>query len=107
MQINAQWGSIRLYSWNWQSNADKGKDILNANYNQSVQHAENVGHSMTDYQHWNNALALYNTGDYYYIWDDEEETWIPDPDNETGVRYADSPDVDNDVRDYEQEKPWE
>ena len=62
---------------------------------------------MTDYQHWNNALALYNTGDYYYIWDDEEETWIPDPDNETGVRYADSPDVDNDVRDYEQEKPWE
>lgn len=102
MQINGpQWGNIREYAWNWQSNINKGISILNANYGQSVQHASNLGHSMTDYQHWNNALSLYNTGGYYYVWDDTTNQWVPNPNNQTGVAYADS------VRNLEATKPWQ
>lgn len=36
-----------------------------------------------------------------------EEKWVPNSDNEIGIRYADSSDVNNDVRDYEQSGPWE
>jgi hypothetical protein len=106
MQINSRWGNIRIYSWSWLENIAKGISLLNANYSQSITHVGNIQSTYPNVrnlnidEHWNNALSIYNTGDYYYVLNANHDDWIPNPNNTIGVNYA------NTVRSFEQSKPW-
>lgn len=84
-------------AWNWLTNTSDGVGWYEANIAQSHTHENNVQaahpglRDLTAIEHENNASAIYRTGKYYYVWngDDTNPDWEENPNNSTGVNYAD------------------
>lgn len=95
-QINAQWGSITSYAWNWKENVAFGSRLLENAVRQSIQSVFNRRRAhptlpdLTDKQHLQNALSIFNSGDYYWSPNKKYDGWIPNPNNPIGRAYADA-----------------
>ena len=89
-------------AWNWLTNTQTAANIITGNIQQSHNHVNNIRQEhpdlrdLTDVEHEDNALALYNTGSYYYSPNANFTDWLENPNNSEGVDYAD--DVRNNVR---------
>lgn len=96
MQINAQHGNVTTYAWNWKENASQGMFLLKDAIRQSIQNVSNLRTAypslpdLNDKQHWQNALSIFNSGKYYWIPNNTNDKWIPNPNNQMGRDYADS-----------------
>lgn len=94
-------------TWNWQTNLNAGIALLATTYGRSEQHVSNINTpgiapdpppgtpnpslSLTDAQHWLNALSLYRRGTYYYNYQHVSGTqyvWVRN--SGTGADYADT-----------------
>ena len=92
-------------TWNWQTNLNAGRALLVVKYEQSEQHVSNINTpgidpdpvptpnpplSLTEAQHWLNALSLYRIGTYYFgyqLVSGTQYQWIRN--SGTGPDYAD------------------
>jgi hypothetical protein len=82
-------------AWDWLQNTQGGADMFATLLTQSDNHVRRLKRTnknlpdLTGVQRENNALSLYRSGGYYYVPNGAKNGWVTNPQNATGVNYAD------------------